>query len=148
MNFTVKQFTGSDHRSLIELWEASVRATHTFLSEEHISEFKRILGLSDFKGIDLHVVASASGIAGFMGTAGQKLEMLFIHPGYAGKGLGSKLLGYAIANGVKEVDVNEQNPNALRFYSKHGFEIISRSELDDFGNPFPILHLSLVQNER
>ena len=46
--------------------------------------------------------------------------------------------------GMHFVDVNEQNPGALAFYKKHGFEIASRDEYDDAGRPFPILHLALA----
>lgn len=59
-------------------------------------------------------------------------------------GTGSELLTFAVRQrGVTLVDVNEQNPAALKFYRKHGFAVDGRSPLDDQGNPFPILHLKL-----
>jgi putative acetyltransferase len=39
------------------------------------------------------------------------------------------------------VDVNEQNPEAARFYEACGFAVVGRSELDDGGRPFPLLHM-------
>lgn len=78
-----------------------------------------------------------------MGIAGSKLEMLFVSPAAFRKGIGSQLLQHALALGVTEVDVNEQNPDATAFYLKYGFEMISRSETDAEGNPYPILHLKL-----
>jgi hypothetical protein len=41
------------------------------------------------------------------------------------------------------VDVNEQNPQAMGFYLRMGFAVAGRSETDDVGRPFPILHLRL-----
>jgi hypothetical protein len=41
------------------------------------------------------------------------------------------------------VDVNEQNPGVCRFYQACGFVVEGRSELDDAGRPFPLLHLRL-----
>jgi capsular polysaccharide biosynthesis protein len=42
------------------------------------------------------------------------------------------------------VDVNEQNPEAVRFYEANGFHVIRRSPVDDGGRPFPLLHLREV----
>jgi putative acetyltransferase len=46
---------------------------------------------------------------------------------------------------VTELDVNEQNPQALGFYQHQGFVITGRSPLDGQGNPFPLLHLRYGQ---
>ena len=68
----------------------------------------------------------------------------FVSPDCFGRGIGSELLTFAVRQrGVTLVDVNEQNPAALKFYRKHGFAVDGRSPLDDQGNPFPILHLKL-----
>jgi putative acetyltransferase len=39
------------------------------------------------------------------------------------------------------VDVNEQNDGAIGFYGHLGFEVTGRSEFDDQGRPYPLLHL-------
>lgn len=71
-----------------------------------------------------------------------KIEMLFVHPDARGTGIGRKLTDYAPDNyKVKYVDVNEQNTQASVFYRHLGFKVISRSERDSQGNPFPILHM-------
>jgi len=46
---------------------------------------------------------------------------------------------------VLKVDVNEQNDQALGFYKGNGFKVISRSEMDSSGKPYPILHLELQE---
>jgi putative acetyltransferase len=84
-------------------------------------------------------------VAGFIGIAEGKVEMLFIHPEYREKGIGRTLLRYAIQErGATTVDVNEQNDQALGFYLRMGFEIVGRSELDGNGKPYPLLHMRLV----
>ena len=40
--------------------------------------------------------------------------------------------------------MNEQNPQALGFYLRMGYQITGRDALDPTGKPFPILHLSLI----
>jgi putative acetyltransferase len=37
--------------------------------------------------------------------------------------------------------VNEQNDAARAFYERLGFQIVGRSDLDDAGRPFPLLHM-------
>jgi putative acetyltransferase len=41
-------------------------------------------------------------------------------------------------------DVNEQNLVARHFYAACGFVVEGRSELDDAGRPFPLLHMRLA----
>ena len=45
--------------------------------------------------------------------------------------------------GVTSLCVNEQNPQALDFYLHMGFQVRSRTETDEQGNPFPLLCMSL-----
>ena len=79
-----------------------------------------------------------------MGIDGRKLEMLFLAPEERGRGLGRKLLEYGITEyGVKELTVNEQNPQAKGFYEHMGFQVRERSEIDEQGNPYPILFMEL-----
>lgn len=70
--------------------------------------------------------------------------MLFISPEERGKGIGKKLIDYGILNyGINEVTVNEQNPQAVGFYNHIGFEIYKRTDLDEQGNPYPLLHIKI-----
>lgn len=138
--------TKDDYLKLIEIWEASVRATHNFLSEENIRNLRPLILEHYFDAVDLRVAKNENGeIVGFIGVAEQNVEMLFISPEYRNKGIGSLLLKNAIQNqGAQKVDVNEQNPDAIGFYERLGFRVVGRSPLDGQGNPFPLLHLKLT----
>ena len=46
---------------------------------------------------------------------------------------------------AQQLDVNEQNPQALGFYFRQGFEVVGRSEQDGMGQPYPLLHMRLKQ---
>ena len=71
--------------------------------------------------------------------------MLFIAPDSRGRGIGKALVSYAVAiMGAQELDVNEQNPQALGFYQRMGFQVVGRSALDGQGNPFPLLHMKIT----
>jgi putative acetyltransferase len=82
---------------------------------------------------------------GFLGLSGAKVEALFLAPEHHRRGGGRRLLDHAHElKGELTVDVNEQNPAAVRFYEACGFVVEGRSELDDAGRPFPLLHLRQV----
>ena len=119
----IENVNQSDYTKLIEIWEASVRATHDFLREEDILLLKPLILENYFNVVKLKCVRNDSKqILGFIGVANRKIEMLFIHPQYFGQGLGTKLVKFAIEElKVNTVDVNEQNPNARGFYEHIGF---------------------------
>lgn len=72
--------------------------------------------------------------------------MLFISNESREQGIGKHLLQYGIENySVNELTVNEQNPLAREFYEHMGFEVYKRSELDEQGNPYPILYMKRVK---
>ena len=135
----------SDHLELLEIWEASVRATHDFLLEEDLQELKPIILNQYFDAVDLRCVKDAYGeILGFCGVHTGNIEMLFVSPAARGQGVGSMLVTYAIdMQGASKVDVNEQNTQALGFYQHLGFSVIGRSAVDGQGKPYPLLHMTL-----
>ena len=113
--------------SLVTVWESSIKK-YVFQAIEEIPI--------------LVVAVDNKETLAFMGIAEDKLEMLFITAQRRGQGIGRNLLEIGINDyEITEVCVNEQNPQALAFYEYMGFTIYRRSELDEQGNPFPILFL-------
>lgn len=120
----------------------------------------KVIGFAGVSGAlgtsEASVTSNASGASGASEDAGEPaasnaaetpephLEMLFVDDEARGSGVGTALLREAIRQyGVRRVDVNEQNPQALGFYLQQGFTEFGRSELDGDGMPYPILHLTL-----
>lgn len=131
--------------SLVEVWESSVRATHYFLSN---AEVEAIKGYVPGFIADIPVLLAAKDSDGnalaFMGIDDERLEMLFVLADERGKGLGRALLETGICEyGVRELTVNEQNPSSVGFYEHMGFETYKRTELDEEGNPYPLLYMKL-----
>ena len=138
----VLEVTKDNYQELIEIWEASVRATHDFLPEESIIELKPLILQHYFDAVALRCTKQGEKISGFIGVADSNIEMLFIKPQHFGEGIGRNLVKHAVDNlNASKVDVNEQNPNAIGFYEKVGFKKVGRSELDGQGNPFPLIHM-------
>ncbi len=114
--------TEKDYPELSELWEASIRSTHHFLSEEDIQYYKPLVQNVYFPAVQLYIIKNKDNrISGFLGLSDDLIEMLFIHPDEQGKGYGKTLLEFA---------VNER--------------VIDRDETDAQGKPFPILHMQLT----
>lgn len=135
----------SDYSELIQVWEASVRATHDFLKEKNIALLRPLILEQYFDAVELRCVKdNQDKILGFCGVADDKLEMLFVAPESRGQGIGSALCRYAIEElHITTVDVNEQNTQAIGFYEHIGFHVTGRSPVDGQGKPFPLLHMKL-----
>ena len=72
---------------LVDVWEASVRATHLFLSANEIAEIKRYVPQALMGVAHLVVAERDDGApAAFMGVQDGKLEMLFLAPEERGRG--------------------------------------------------------------
>lgn len=133
----------SEYPRLVEIWESAVRATHDFLSDEDFVFFKENLP-NYFNAVTLYGFEQNGTLQGFIGVCDSSIEMLFVDNESRHQGIGTALLQYAIQNcRATKVDVNEQNPQAIAFYTKQGFKVASRSETDAQGKPYPILHMEL-----
>ena len=130
---------------LLDVWERSVKATHLFLSVQEIDEIKNYVPQALKEISHLIIAADENGHpAAFMGIQNEKLEMLFVAPEERGKGLGKQLIQYGIEHySIREVTVNEQNPQAIGFYEHMGFQTCKRTDLDEQGMPYPLLYMKL-----
>lgn len=127
---------------LVEIWQRSVKATHTFLSSSGIAEIREFVPQALSQVPILVVAFDGTQPVGFMGIAEPKLEMLFLDPTVRGQGFGHQLVQYGFDHcAIDEVVVNEQNPVAVGFYQHLGFEIVTRSPIDEQGQPYPILRM-------
>ena len=135
----------AEYPALVEIWESAVKATHGFLAPADFEQIKMHLASDYFPAVELTVAEGDDGAVGFAGTLDGGLEMLFVDAAHRGRGVGALLLDHAISeHGVTRVDVNEQNGLAVGFYEQHGFQVVGRSETDEAGRPYPLLHLRLI----
>jgi putative acetyltransferase len=142
---TISLVTDADRARLMEVWEASVRATHDFLSESDLEVIIPLAREELARITPIYCLRDASGsVYGFTSVADNKIEMLFVDPRHRGNGAGRRLVEYAVTKlGATQVDVNEQNDLAIGFYERLGFRVIDRAAVDPQGLPFPILHMAL-----
>jgi putative acetyltransferase len=128
---------------LFDIWHSAVLHTHHFLSADDREHFALLVHDQYLPSVPLTVaVDEHDRPLAFMGMTGCKIDALFVAPERHGEGIGRALVDEAARIcATLEVDVNEQNEAALRFYERLGFRRIGRSALDPSGRPYPILHL-------
>lgn len=139
---TFRRSTSADAPAIHAVWRRSVRATHRFLSP---ADFEAISAqvAEAYAPTAALVLAECDGrLLGFLGMTERHIDALFVDPDAFGRGLGRAFVEEAgRAGGPLTVDVNEQNHGALAFYERLGFAVVGRSNTDDQGRPYPLLHL-------
>ncbi|WP_300005867.1 acetyltransferase [uncultured Cedecea sp.] len=133
----------SEASEIIQIWQSSVDATHDFLTVHDRQEIeKEVVGF--FSETPVWVATNQDDQPlGFMFLHDGHLEALFVAASARGLGVGKQLVSYALAlHPDLSVDVNEQNHQAVGFYQHMGFQTSGRSERDNQGRPYPLLHLS------
>lgn len=127
----------------LEIWRAAVSATHDFLSPEDFASIEAVVA-AWLPAADLWIHAAPDDSPlGFMAVSGSHVDALFVDPACHGRGFGRALILHARRlRGALTVDVNEQNPGAVGFYRRLGFEQTGRSPTDGQGRPYPLLHMA------
>lgn len=137
----IREVKKTDYPILVDIWESAVLSTHDFLKKEDFLYYREHLP-TYFQYVTLYGYEQDGRLVGFIGVAENNIEMLFVHNDYRYKGVGKRLVMYAIEKlQVCKIDVNEQNIQAIGFYRHMGFSVITRSDLDAEGKAYPILHM-------
>ena len=137
----IREVKKTDYPIPVDIWESAVLSTHDFLKKEDFLYYREHLP-TYFQYVTLYGYEQDGRLVGFIGVAENNIEMLFVHNDYRYKGVGKRLVMYAIEKlQVCKVDVNERNIQAVGFYQHRGFSVITRSDLDAEGKAYPILHM-------
>ncbi|MBL7813893.1 MAG: GNAT family N-acetyltransferase [Saprospiraceae bacterium] len=144
-DYSIEKYNDGFRTQILSVWEKSVLATHDFLSEYDFKAIKALVATINFNDFQVYCLTNQSLVLGFIGVAGEKIEMLFLDPQYFGQGLGQVLLRFGVNElGANKLDVNEQNLKALNFYQKFGFIPFDRTEKDEQGKDYPLLRMTCV----
>lgn len=82
-------------------------------------------------------------VKGFILVRDGEVKKLFVEPVLQGQGIGGALLKYGIASmGARRLWALEKNPDAIRFYGRHGFRLTGEKKPEDGTTEY------LVQMER
>lgn len=144
----IRKADTKDYPRIMEIWESSVKATHDFLKKEDFELFKNLIPNEFLPQLNVFVMEDNGIIPAFFSVSDDNLEMLFVDAESRGKGFGKIAVDYIINTlQIYKVDVNEQNPQAVDFYLKQGYQQKGYSETDGMGKPYPLLHLEYSINK-
>lgn len=136
----------SEFPALVAIWRSAVDATHDFLATAHRDAIETKLASDYFPAVTLTVAEQDGAPVGFAGTAEGCLEMLFVHDDVRGRGVGTALLNHVLPD-ASDLEVNEQNPEAVAFYESRGYTVVGRREHDDFGMPYPFIQMRRIRGK-
>lgn len=145
---SIRPSRADDVEALYAIWEAAVKATHDFLSPEDFTYFSDLVRTQYLPAASFWCAVDGEDDKplGFLGMTETKVDALFVAPERHGQGLGRLLLDHARTQAAPlTLDVNEQNAGAVAFYRRMGFREIGRSQTDDAGRPYPLLHMVLKE---
>jgi len=142
---TIRRPCDHERSALAALWERSVRATHTFLTESDLECYRPLVeDLVNGAHLDLWVLTDEADVpVGFLGLGQNSIEALFLEPDFRRRGGGRRLVEHAQSQiaGLLSVDVNEENEAACAFYEALGFRVVGRAALDPTGRPHALLRM-------
>ena len=138
----IRKAMAEDSERVLDIWRGAVDATHHFLSPTDRQEIEaEVVSFLPQAPLRLAVDDKDHPI-GFMLLDGVHMEALFIDPTQRGSGAGRALVQHALSIRPNLMtDVNEQNIQAVGFYEHLGFERIGRSETDNQGRSYPLIHM-------
>lgn len=71
-------------------------------------------------------------VRGFLQMSGREIYKLYVDTFFQGRGIGDKLIEYAIANyAADELWALEKNVRAIAFYQRHGFQLSGEKEYEE-----------------
>jgi putative acetyltransferase len=141
VTWTIRDAEPGEREALVGIWRRAVEATHHFLAAGEVDDLEP-RSRAELARAAVRVAVADDGPVGFLAGSGGAVDALFVDPAVHGRGAGTALLDDAAAHhAVLTVDVNEQNPAARAWYARRGFVETGRSETDDEGRPYPLLHL-------
>ncbi len=140
-SFALRGFEEADLPALVDLWVAAWRETGFAIDFEARRSWlaERLRAHRADGGTIVVGLDSAGRPAGFVtfDPANGYLDQLCVAPPARGSGLAPVLLDAAkrLAPGVVELDVNEANGRARRFYEREGFHAVTRGASAQSGLP-------------
>lgn len=150
MGIVIRKSKETDGPKLVEIWKRGIDATHAFLDpdyREHLQNLVEVLLPHE----DVWVaVGEDDEPRGFMLFVDNHIEALFVDPTWFRNGIGTQLIDYAVSickDDALPITVysNEQNTQAVAFYTKYGFVETGWSMKDDFDRDYPLIRFSYKQ---
>ncbi|HEX4930952.1 MAG TPA: GNAT family N-acetyltransferase [Gaiellaceae bacterium] len=120
----------SDADAIADVFIASFEQLLNFLPRLHTHEEDRAFIRDLVERHEVWVAEDDGLIVGFAAIADARLEQLYVHPDYQGRGVGTELLAKTKERqpGGFSLWVFQQNDGARRFYEANGLELVELTD--------------------
>ena len=125
--------SGEDADAVAEVLQAAFRATYDFPQVHSDPEVRQWIRDVVLVTQEVWVAAAADGsVIAVMAVGADMVEHLYVAPGWTGRGIGSHLLALAKERRPGGLDLwtFQVNTGARRFYERHGFVEVTRTDGD------------------
>lgn len=122
-----------DADAIARVFSPSLRLL-TFLPELHtVEEDRGFIANVILKNCEVTVATHNDKIIAFLARQAEEIRLLYSHPGFIGKGAGSRLVDSAKTADVAALELwcFQENHAARRFYERHGFRAIAFTDGED-----------------
>ncbi|MFV0625776.1 MAG: N-acetyltransferase [Alphaproteobacteria bacterium] len=129
----IREFRTEDLDDVMKIWLETNLSAHHFIDEKYWQgnfEFvKAVMPKSE-----LYIAEENGEVAGFIGIVEGYIAGIFVAEKYRGKGLGKELLNSAKRRyNNLTLNVYVKNNNAVRFYLKNEFDLVTKMTNPDTG---------------
>ncbi len=144
-DLVIRPFQAPDTKALSHIWLQASLIAHPFIGERRLLEQRSLVEDQYLPSAETWVATVRDQPVGFISLLDAFIGGLFVSPDRQGLGVGSQLIAYALSlKGELTLEVYTYNQKALSFYSRLGFQELSRRSVDDEGCPFENARLRLA----
>ncbi|WP_294468612.1 GNAT family N-acetyltransferase [uncultured Anaerofustis sp.] len=127
----IEKLTDKYIDDVMKIWLNENLNAHSFIDENYFINNHDIVKEMIPKA-EVYIYKKDEKVIGFIGLDKGYIAGLFIDDNHKRLGIGSKLIDFAKCNYAQlSLYVFKENHNALNFYLKHGFKIISKEMNED-----------------
>lgn len=135
-----------DLKRLSRIWLDASLLAHPFIGKERLLEQRALIEDQYLPNAETWVACVDGQSCGFISLLNTFVGGIFVSPDRQGLGIGSQLVAHALhIKGALELEVYTDNHQAIAFYTRLGFEQLSRRSIDDQGLAFENARLRLIR---
>ena len=134
-----------DLKKLSRIWIDASLLAHPFIGEQRLLEQRALIEDHYLPNAETWVACMGDHACGFISLLDTFVGGIFVSPDRRGLGIGRQLISHALdLKGELELEVYTDNRQAMTFYTRLGFQELSRRRLDDEGYAFENARLRLI----
>lgn len=143
--YTIRELESKEIDKIMSIWENSTIKAHSFIDRDYWITSYDVVKDVYIPMSDTFIYEDSTDIKGFISIINNEfIGALFVDIDSKGKGIGSKLIDYALKKYKKlNLAVYKDNANAVKFYINKGFKIIEEQINEDSGFKEYIMRLEI-----